>query len=126
MFFTNLQRLCQMIGETPYSVAKAIGVRSTSTISDWRNGSTPRAKVVDQLVKYFNSKGLAIEAADLFYDADGELEELLERNKRIRMREEIFSNPAKRMLFDVSEDAPDSAIWEAVALITKRKEEQRE
>lgn len=113
-----------MIGETPYSVAKAIGINSTSSISGWRNGAVPRPKAVNDLVKYFNSKGLAIEAADLFYDGDGELEELLESSKRIRMREEIFSNPAQRMLFSVSEDAPESAIWEAVALITKRKEEQ--
>ena len=123
MFYTNLQRLCQMVGETPYTVAEAIGIKSTNSIAGWRNGAVPRPKVVGELVKYFNERGLAVQVADFFVD-DGSLEAAIETNRKVRVQEDLFSNPKMRLLFDAASGATDADLLEAAALLERRKEER--
>ncbi len=114
MFWTNFERCCRMIGEPPNSVASKCGVKSSGTVTGWKNGAIPRADVSRAIVEYFKSKGVQIEASDLFDDGDA-----------IATRERLRSSPGMRILFDAAEDAPESALLEAAALIMRYKEESK-
>lgn len=48
------ERLLKQHNVTPYKVAKATGI-STSTLSEWKNGSyTPKADKLQKIADYFN------------------------------------------------------------------------
>lgn len=70
MFWTNYERYCKSISESPNAVAAACGVKSSGTVTGWRNGSQPRPQMLDTIIKYLNSKGLNISAADFFGEED--------------------------------------------------------
>lgn len=70
MFYTNYERYCNMIGEEPYAVAQKCGISSTGTLTGWRNGAKPRAKIVNNIVAYFNRAGVKCTVAELFADYD--------------------------------------------------------
>jgi len=114
MFYTNYERFCRMIGEAPNTVAVKCGVTSTGTVTGWRSGAVPRPRIVDNIVKYFRSKGIKCEVADLF--AEEEEDNSLEVRQRLRESAEL------KILFDAAENAPPSALLEAAALIMRYKE----
>ena len=113
MFWTNYERYCRMINKAPNAVAAACGVASSGTVTGWRNGASPRPKVVAVLIQYFKEHGLDIEVADLFAE---------EQDAETEVREMLRSRPEAKILFDASRDAPPSALLEAAALIMKYKE----
>lgn len=47
-----------------------------------------------------------------------------ETERMIRQREDLRDSPAKRMLFDAAENAPESDILESLAVLMRRKEER--
>lgn len=63
---------------------------------------------------------LGMSRAEFFGEESAEAE----TEKDIRIREELRSNYAKRMLFDAADGAPESDILESVALLKRRKEER--
>lgn len=120
MFYTNYERYCMLIGESPSSVAAAIGLKSSGTMSGWKAGAVPRPQTVKKLVDYFNEHGVNCEIADLFYDEDGEMNSFVEST-----RENLFTNPRMRLLFDAASGATDADLLEAAALLERRKEERK-
>lgn len=122
MFYTNYERYCQMIGKSTYAVAEAIGVKSTNTIAGWKDGATPRPKMVDKIVKYFRENGLQIEVADLF----SESENISGKDEKdaMEVREMLRSRPEARVLFSAAKNAPASAFYEAAALLLRYQEEK--
>ena len=54
MFWTNYVKLCYKVGKSPNEVAAEIGVRSTGTVTGWKNGSLPRPSALKALSDYFS------------------------------------------------------------------------
>lgn len=116
MFWTNFERYCRMIGEPPNSVASKCGVKSSGTVTGWKNGAVPRADVSTAIVQYFKSKGIQLEASDLFAEHDSDA---------IAVRDRLRSSPELKILFDAAENAPASALLEAAAIIMRYKEQNK-
>ena len=70
MFWTNFERLCRAIGEPPNTVAANCGASSSGTVTGWKKGATPRPKIVNNLIAYFNRKGISCTVADLFAETE--------------------------------------------------------
>ncbi len=126
MFYTNFARYCEALNKSIYTVAEEVGVRSTATISGWRNGAVPRPKVVDAMVKYFRANGIAIDVSDLFAETDdGDVFVTKDEMDTIAVREMLRDRPEGKILFDAAKDAPASALLEAAALIMRYKEDSK-
>lgn len=54
MFWTRFIELCNKAGKSPNAVAAACGVKSSGTVTGWRNGSVPRTPVLHKMADYFN------------------------------------------------------------------------
>lgn len=50
-FFERYAELCKSIGETPNSVAKAVGA-SSGSVTAWKNGTEPRYSTVVKIADY--------------------------------------------------------------------------
>lgn len=53
MFWQNYVKLCNEKGEAPNAVAAKCGVKSSGTVTGWKNGSMPRAGALQRLADYF-------------------------------------------------------------------------
>lgn len=53
IFFERFAELCKENGETPNSVAKALGI-SSGSVTAWKNGTAPRSQTVSKLADYFH------------------------------------------------------------------------
>lgn len=53
MFFEQYKSLCLSIGKKPNTVAKELGIASSS-ITQWKHGSTPRAQLLQKIADYFD------------------------------------------------------------------------
>lgn len=54
MFWDVYTRLCAKDGKAPNVIAREVcGVKSTGTVTGWKNGATPRNNVLGQLSDYF-------------------------------------------------------------------------
>lgn len=53
MFWDNFVRLCNQAGKYPNTVAAEVGVKSTGTVTGWKNGANPRRTVLLKLADYF-------------------------------------------------------------------------
>ena len=63
---------------------------------------------------------LGVSRAEFFGEDTAEAE----TEKMIRQREDLRNSPAKRMLFDAAENAPEYDILESLAVLMRRKEER--
>lgn len=64
MFFDQYKSLCLSIGKKPNTVAKELGIASSS-ITQWKHGSTPRAQLLQKIADYFDvSVSYLIEESD--------------------------------------------------------------
>lgn len=81
MFWDNFVRLCNQAGKYPNTVAAEVGVKSTGTVTGWKNGANPRQTVLLKLADYF---GVTVE-----YLLTGEQKEnpIAESNGEIVARE---------------------------------------
>ena len=52
IFFERFAELCKEIGETPNSVAKALGI-SSGSVTAWKNGTEPRNKTLSAIADHF-------------------------------------------------------------------------
>lgn len=53
MFWQNYLRLCNEIEKAPNVVANEIGIKSSGTVTGWKNGAMPRQQVLRRLSDYF-------------------------------------------------------------------------
>lgn len=53
MFWNRFTYLCNEAGEAPNVVAAKCGVKSSGTVTGWKNGATPRAGVLSRIADYF-------------------------------------------------------------------------
>ena len=53
MFWQRYVSLCNSVGKAPNVVATEIGIKSSGTVTGWKNGATPRRSVLSKLAKYF-------------------------------------------------------------------------
>ena len=53
MFWDNYVRLCNSVNKAPNVVAAEIGVRSSGTVTGWKNGAAPRSSTLSKLANYF-------------------------------------------------------------------------
>lgn len=53
MFFEQLKRLCALNGTTPTAVVKKIGY-SSSNVTAWKNGASPKKDVLEKLAQELN------------------------------------------------------------------------
>ena len=64
MFYDNYRRLCRSVGKSPVGVAREIGLHQSS-VTRWRNGSTPRESTLSEIAHYFD-----VTPDDLLYGED--------------------------------------------------------
>lgn len=53
MFWNNFVSCCNQKGVAPNVAAAAVGVKSSGTVTGWKNGATPRQSVLKKLSDYF-------------------------------------------------------------------------
>lgn len=58
MFWSRYVTLCDKIGKAPNVVAAEVGVKSSGTVTGWKNGAKPRDAVLQRLSVYF---GVSVE-----------------------------------------------------------------
>ena len=58
MFWSRYVALCDKIGKAPNVVAAEVGVKSSGTVTGWKNGAKPRDAVLQSLSVYF---GVSVE-----------------------------------------------------------------
>lgn len=51
MFWQNYEYYCRLAGKYPNQVAAEAGVKSTGTVTGWKNGAMPRPVVLNRLAK---------------------------------------------------------------------------
>ena len=78
MFWQRYLKLCNSVGKSPNLVASEIGVKSSGTVTGWKNGALPRENILIKMADYFgvpvteltgkeeNKKSPAPEGAELF------------------------------------------------------------
>lgn len=53
MFWSKYCALCVSNGKAPNVVASEIGIKSSGTVTGWKNGSIPRLSILHKLSDYF-------------------------------------------------------------------------
>lgn len=53
MFWSRYVALCEKKGKAPNVVAAEVGVKSSGTVTGWKNGAKPRDTVLQRLSTYF-------------------------------------------------------------------------
>ena len=53
MFWENFDYLSRKIGSNPNAVAAACGVKSSGSVSAWKDGAIPKPKTVEKIASYF-------------------------------------------------------------------------
>lgn len=53
MFWSRFVYYCESVGKAPNVVASEIGIKSSGTVTGWKNGAIPRASVLAKLAEYF-------------------------------------------------------------------------
>lgn len=114
MFWDVYTRLCAKDGKAPNVIAREVcGVRSTGTVTGWKNGATPRNNVLGQLSEYF---GVSID-----YLLTGE--EQKEKPNALDGIELEKLSPARRSLLEALEGMDDENIMKIVRIAQAVKKE---
>ncbi len=53
-FWSNYQYLCAKKGVSVYEAARQCGVKSSASVSYWKNGSRPKAENLNKMLDYFD------------------------------------------------------------------------
>lgn len=53
MFWNNFEALCAKKGVSYNAAAADVGIRSSGTVTGWKNGAKPRGPVLKRLADYF-------------------------------------------------------------------------
>lgn len=54
VFWERYTELCKAVGKSPNVVANEIGIKSSGTVTGWKNGAMPRVGVLSKLAMYFD------------------------------------------------------------------------
>ena len=65
MFWSRYVALCDKIGKAPNVVAAEIGVKSSGTVTGWKNGAKPRDGVLQKLSAYFGVSVVAYKLCNI-------------------------------------------------------------
>ena len=114
MFWQKFIELCRKVDKSPNAVAAEIGIKSSGTVTGWKNGSKPRPSIIAAICEYF---GLPLEYFD-----DDEWDSY--PDGVINLREELRESPGFTILFDTFDGATEADLLEAAAMIQRRKEER--
>lgn len=107
MFWDNFVRLCNQAGKYPNTVAAEVGVKSTGTVTGWKNGANPRQTVLLKLADYFGvTVDYLLNAEKENPTAQGDGVDTI-TEKEVRMLKWFRSLPEeKRRAILISQDAP--------------------
>ena len=107
MFWDNFVRLCNQAGKYPNTVAAEVGVKSTGTVTGWKNGANPRQAVLLKLADYFGvTVDYLLNAEKENPTAQGDGVDTI-TEKEVRMLKWFRSLPEeKRRAILISQDAP--------------------
>ena len=67
MFWDNFLFYCNQKGVAPNVAAQSVGIKSSGTVTGWKNGAMPRPGVLNKLAQYFE-----ISVSDLVSDEQKE------------------------------------------------------
>lgn len=56
MFWNVFAKLCVDAGKSPNTVAAECGVKSSGTVTGWKNGAVPRPAVLQRIAEYFDTE----------------------------------------------------------------------
>ena len=113
MFWDNFVFYCSQKGVAPNVAAAAVGVKSSGTVTGWKNGATPRNNVLGQLSEYF---GVSVD-----YLLTGE--EQKEKPNALDGIELEKLSPARRALLEALEGMDDENIMKIVRIAQAVKKE---
>ena len=119
-FYDKFDKLCEENGKKKSPVCAELGLSKTAW-AKWRDGATPDGKTVRKLADYFG--------VTYAFLLDDSLEEMPppedEDGDTARIREAMRRRPGIKLLFDALEDAPDSDLYETLALVSRLKEQSK-
>jgi len=118
-FCEKYTALCEKYGKKPATVLGEIGI-SKSAWTKWKNGSVPEGDTIRKLASYFNVP------TDYFFSEEIEMPPPADEDgDTARIREAMRRRPGIKLLFDALEDAPDSDLYETLALVSRLKEQSK-
>lgn len=107
MFWDNFVRLCNQMDKSPNAVASEIGIKSSGSVTAWKNGAVPYTRTLVKIADYFG-----VTPDDLLADkkenptAQGDGVDTI-TEKEVRMLKWFRSLPEeKRRAILISQDAP--------------------
>lgn len=53
MFWDNFLRLCNQVDKSPNAVASEIGIKSSGSVTAWKNGTVPYSRTLQKIADYF-------------------------------------------------------------------------
>lgn len=110
MFWSNFSMLCAKKGESANVVAAKCGVKSTGTVTGWKNGAIPNNKTLSKLADYFGVTVAELTGAEQKNKpATPEGSELTAKQRK-----------AYDMIKDLPEDKIDALIAAVEAFLTKK------
>ena len=118
-FYDKFDKLCEENGKKKSPVCAELGLSKTAW-AKWRDGATPDGKTVRKLADYFG-----VTYAFLLDDSLEEAPAQAEETDTAKIREAMRRRPGIKLLFDVLEDAPDSDLYETLALAQRLKEKSQ-
>lgn len=66
MFWNVFAKLCVDAGKSPNTVAAECGVKSSGTVTGWKNGAVPRPAVLQRIAEYFDTEVETFELPDVY------------------------------------------------------------
>ncbi len=118
MGYDVFEKLCNSRGVTPYRVAKATGV-STSTLSSWKTGRyTPKQDKLQRIADYFGITVDQLTGVQTNVQHDG----YYYREDTARTAQQIFDDPYLRILFDAAQDSKPEDLQMAADLLRRLKQ----
>lgn len=108
MFWQKYLELCNSVGKAPNVVAAEVGVKSSGTVTGWKNGALPRSTILTRLAGYFN-----IDVSELIGETDekeppAQGGELSERDMKL-VKWFRSLPPEKQKAILVAQDGPTDA-----------------
>jgi len=118
-FYDKFTKLCEENGKKKSPVCSDLGLSKTAW-AKWRDGATPDGNTVKRMADYFG-----VPAAYLFDDSMEEIPRQEDNADALEIREMLRNRPGMRLLFDAVKDAPDSDLYETLALAMRLKEQSK-
>lgn len=108
MFWNNFEALCAKKGVSYNAAAADVGVRSSGTVTGWKNGAKPRGPVLKRLADYF---GVTVE------ELTGEAPEQKEKPNALDGVELEKLSPSRRALLERLNGMNDDQIMKLIGVI---------